>query len=93
MAKSITPPVRSCNTCGTSKSASDQPWINKDEDSPDFGMWMVGNKSTGWLASGNPGKTPYIKGGTWWIGNTDTGEPANGVVDMPSPESDTDLFY
>lgn len=94
MAKSITPPVRSFTSCGTSKSSSDQPWINKDPNSPNRWMWMVGNQSTGVDSRGLPGMSPYIgTNGNWWIGNTDTGEPANGTVDIPSPESDTDLFY
>ena len=53
MAKVITPPVRSCKSCGSSKSAaSSEYWINKDPDSPYFGYWMIGDKSTGWPASG-----------------------------------------
>lgn len=89
MAITQTPPIRT--GCASSKSVQSEYWINKDN-----GHWMIGNKDTGIDASGiagKPGITPRIGvNNNWWIGDIDTGVPASGNVEMPSPESATDLF-
>lgn len=82
-----TPPISTCSSCGAT--VKSDYYID-----PTTKNWMIYGKDTGINAKGLRGDTPFI--GTnnhWWIGNTDTGVPANGTVDMPSPQTDTEIFY
>lgn len=83
--------IRICG--GSASSKGSDYWINKNPKSPYYMEWMIGNESTGVDSRGTPGLTPYVgENGNWWVGETDTGVPASGTVDMPSPQTDTDIF-
>lgn len=62
------------------------------------GYWQLGDYVSSYNArglKGEKGSAPYIgTNGNWWIENQDLGVPASGnvTVDMPSPESATDIF-
>lgn len=87
-----------CVGCSAPQAVMPPPTTNR--------QWYIGPGNTWWLGDynskvnamgikGDKGDTPYIgTNNNWWIGNTDTGVPASGntTVDMPSPESATDLF-
>lgn len=87
-----------CGGCGPVPAAINPPattnaqWYIKDN------IWWLGNYNSGVPANGVPGPrglTPYIgSNDNWWIGAEDTGVPATGntTVDMPEPESATNLF-